>query len=92
MPDLAPSDKNRFLGTTSIVKSIKYLSGSISYSTYNNASDILRLTGKPIYVTCNGIKLSEISDKGSEGYNWKQLSTGGILTVIHSGKDVEIGF
>jgi len=92
MPDLAPSDKNRFLGTTSIVKSIKYLPGSISYSTYNNASDILRLTGKPIYVTCNGIKLSEISDKGSEGYNWKPLSTGGILTVIHSGKDVEIGF
>ena len=91
VPELAPSDKNRFLGTTSVVTSIKYLPGSISYSTYSNASDIIRLRKKPVSVKCNGIVLKEISNSVSEGYAWESLSTGGILRISHAGKNIEIG-
>lgn len=92
MPELAPSHKNRFLGTTSIVTLISYKPEAINYSTYGSATDILRLTKKPVKISCDGAKMKEISDINSEGFIWKALSSGGALQIKHSGRKINIFF
>jgi len=92
MPQLAPSSKDRFLKTSSIVRSIQYSPEEIIYSTYDEAEDILRLTKKPRSVTCDGTKLIESTDDIPESYSWKPLEKGGVLIVRHTGKKVEIIF
>jgi len=87
-PELAPADKNRFLSSTSVVTTIKYGKEIIDYSTYDSATDILRLKQKPIKITCDGVELKESSD--AEGFNWKNLSSVGVLKVKHRGKKIEI--
>jgi hypothetical protein len=92
MPELAPSHRNRFLSTTSIVKSISYKPEAVSYSTYGLANDVLRLTRKPVKVTCDGAALKEYSESNKEGYKWKPLAIGGVLQLEHSGRNVDIYF
>ena len=92
MPDLAPSDKNRFLGTTSVVTKIEYLETSIKYSTYTEATDVLRLKTKPLSVKCDRLAMQETSEVKVDGYSWEPLSTGGILRVGHKCNNIEITF
>jgi hypothetical protein len=92
MPDLAPAGKNRFLGSTSIVTSISYSPEVINYSTFDAASDILRLRQKPVKVTCDEVEIKESADNQSDGYNWKDLQSGGALQIKHHGKNVNIFF
>jgi hypothetical protein len=90
MPELAPSDKNRFLGTSSLVTNILYQKDKIIYTTYAGASDVLRLTTKPDKITVDGSELKESAMAGPEGYAWKPLTIGGVLRIKHSGKEVII--
>ncbi len=90
MPELAPADKNRFLGSTSVVTSIKYAPDSIIYSTYDPATDVLRLKKKPFKVTSDGIELKESGDADTEGFNWKDMSSGGVLKIKHTGKKIRV--
>ena len=87
-PSLASSGKNRFLGTTSVVTSIEYKPGTINYSTYDPANDVLRLKQKPVKITCDGVELKEARE--NDGFQWKNLTTGGVLQIKHSGKKVII--
>jgi hypothetical protein len=90
MPELAPAQKNRFLSSTSIVTSINYTPEIITYITYDSATDILRLKLKPVKIICDGLELKELSD--AEGFSWKNLSSGGVLTIRHIGKKTDIVF
>ncbi|MDP4222209.1 MAG: hypothetical protein Q8868_02755 [Bacteroidota bacterium] len=92
MPELAPPGRNRLLGSNSVVKYIRYLSGSITYTTYDPESrEVLRLTSRPVSVMVNGAKLSESTGSTGEGWNWEPLGTGGILRICHSsGVNVKI--
>jgi hypothetical protein len=90
MPELAPSDKDRLLGTTSLVTSINYKREAISYSTYGSATDILRLTKKPVKITCDGKELKKITEGISEGYIWEPFPSGGELHITHTGRNIEI--
>lgn len=92
MPELAPSSKNRFLKSSSVVTSINYSPESIIYATYGEAEDILRLIKKPRSVKCEGKKLPKINDGTADSFSWKPLDSGGVLTVRHGGKNVEIMF
>jgi hypothetical protein len=92
MPELAPSNKNRFLGTSSVVISIEYKPDAITYTTYDRATDLLRLTRKPASVTCDGIQLNKTDDPDAEGYIWKAMATGGVLQIKHTGKKLDILF
>jgi hypothetical protein len=89
MPELAPANKNRFLGTTSLVTDIDYERDKISYSTFSGAADVLRLTSKPARITVDGIELGKAAT-GSTGYEWKPLASGGVLRIIHTGRKVMI--
>ncbi len=90
MPELAPSGKNRFLGTNSIVTRIVYTGTSVNYSTYNGSEDILRLNTKPSSVKCDGEAIKEMSDGDIDGFIWEPLNVGGILRISHKGINVEI--
>jgi hypothetical protein len=90
MPELAPAEKNRFLSSTSIVTSINYTAEVINYITYAGSSDILRLKLKPEIITCDGVELKEGIEVNSEGFTWRALSSGGVLTINHSGRKISI--
>jgi hypothetical protein len=90
MPELAPANKNRFLNSTSTVTSIEYKPGKINYTTFDTATDILRLKQKPVKITCDGKELKESADTNTEGYSWKALSSGGVLQVKHIGRKIII--
>jgi hypothetical protein len=89
-PELAPLNKNRFLGTTSLVTNILYQKDRIIYTAFAGASDVLRLMTKPAKISVDGIELNPVSTPDSEGYSWKPLPGGGVLWVKHSGKKVTI--
>jgi hypothetical protein len=83
MPDLAPSNRNRLLGSTSVITKIEYKPDSICYLTFDPSSkETLRLIKKPKNITVNGKKLSEDSKDFQQVWNWKQLEKGGILSII----------
>ncbi len=89
-PELAPSDKNRFLSSSSVVKSISYDPDGILYSTYGTSSDILRLKSKPGKVICDGKKLKELKADSNEGFSWQPLTSGGVLKINHKGNNVSV--
>jgi hypothetical protein len=90
MPRLAPSGKNRFLGTTSVVTAISYEPNKITYKTYEPATDILRLTRHPEKVIVDGKELKEYGGQQIDGFIWIPLSEGGELKISHSGRVVLI--
>jgi len=92
MPELAPSGKNRFLGTTSLITSINYMPEAIKYSTYGSATDILRLTRKPVKITCDGTEMKVFAEGNIEGCRWKPLQNGGVLQIMHNGSKLDISF
>jgi hypothetical protein len=89
-PELAPSGKNRFIGTNSIVTRIVYTGTSVNYTTYNGSEDVLRLNTKPSSVKCDGEAIREKPDGDIEGFRWEPLNVGGILRISHKGNNVEI--
>jgi hypothetical protein len=94
MPELAPADKNRLLGSSSVVRSVKYLTDRIEYITWDDGADeILHLISKPKSLTINGRAINEEANTQKEGWNWQPLQEGGILRVNHgSGNTVNILF
>lgn len=92
MPDLAPSERNRFLGTTSIVSKIVYTGTSINYTTFAGSEDVLRLKTKPSSVKCDGVAIQDGSDGDIDGSVWEPLTVGGILRISHKGNNIEILF
>jgi len=90
MPELAPSNKNRFLSSTSVVTAMEYQHEGIKYSTYSSGTDVLRLMQKPAGIKCDGIVMDETHEANADGYIWKPLEKGGVLQIRHSGKNIQI--
>ena len=80
----------------------KFLSGSVPldkvektlvhYRTFDSEStEILRLCIKPEAVTVNNISIPETDTTTNEGWNWKPLEKGGVLTIRHiNGNEVTV--
>ena len=93
MPGLAPTGRNRILGSTSVIKSVVYGAANIRYSTFDAAStEIMRLKEKPDGITVNGNSLPEIPGEGLSGWKWIPLDEGGVLEVNKNGAEVIIFF
>jgi hypothetical protein len=92
MPELAPAEKNRLLGSSSVVQSVKYLADRIEYITWDSsANEVLRLISKPRSLTVNERAINEETNTKKEGWNWQPLQKGGILKVYHnSGNTINI--
>ncbi len=83
---------NHLLKSSSTVQKIKYETNKISFTTYDNQSEVvLRLASKPKSVTVSGKALNQLNQLDGEGYVWKALENGGVLKVKYSiGVDVII--
>jgi hypothetical protein len=56
----------------------------INYRTFDEKStEVIRMKQKPESVLVNNQKIRETEQTDSEGWNWKPLKMGGILTVTH---------
>ncbi len=100
-PELAPSDQNHLLSSTSVIQLIEYpatlnkFPGSeitenqvkktiLNYRTYDNKStEVIRLKSKPGSVLLNQKPLQENAREAEEGWSWKSLGQGGVLTIRH---------
>lgn len=96
-PRLAPKDDNHILFSTSVIQQADYhgqnnkilwdlndnasgIRSMIRYSTFDNSGyEIIRMTTKPAAVHLEGKPLNET--KGGEGFTWKTLKDGGVLTI-----------
>jgi len=84
IPEWVPAG-NHLLKSSSVVQKIKYEKNKISFSTYDNQSEVvLRVTSKPKSVTVSGAKLKSLTKLNAEGYLWKKLDEGGALKIIYT--------
>ncbi len=57
----------------------------IHYRTFDNKSvEVFRLTQKPTAVLVNQKSISELKNMDGEGWNWKAMEVGGLLTIKHT--------
>jgi len=83
---LTASDKSHLLGSTSTIQKIKYEANKISFTTFDNQSEVvLRLASKPKSVTVSGKILNQINQLDGDGYVWKALDKGGFLKMKYTG-------
>lgn len=60
----------------------------VRYFTYDKSSkEVLRLIQKPIAITVNKKEIPELTSDGNEGWTWKPLDKGGIVTITHTQGD-----
>ena len=93
-PELAPENENHLLGSSSVIKSIKYSGNQIEYKTYDKKStELLRVIKKPVKVTLNDKDLPESSIPEDNSWSWHKLNTGGVLEISHhDGNEVVISY
>ena len=96
-PGLAPDDATHLLSTTSVIRNINYTTQPIIseenpdevllyYRTYDISSvEKIRLMEKPGRVMAGGNPLNEMHLEDGEGWSWRPLKKGGLLTVKHEG-------
>jgi len=85
MPELAPYE-NHLLMSSSVVKSISYDSRELTFTTYDDHSEVtLRLVSKPYKITINGKTLETKAQSGADCWKWTPLEKGGIVTISYSG-------
>jgi len=90
LPETAPRDSDHLLRASSVVQEIEYAPLSIRYRTFDaEASEVLRLTFKPICVRADGADLPEVSTLGEEPA-WSFDATLNVLRVRHKAKTVQI--
>jgi hypothetical protein len=90
MPETAPRDSDHLLRSSSVVQSIEYAPLYIRYRTFDvEASEVLRLTFKPVRVLADGVTLHEVDTLRDEAA-WNFDATLNVLRVRHNARTVEI--
>ncbi|HTE33591.1 MAG TPA: hypothetical protein VK666_24585 [Chryseolinea sp.] len=85
LPELAPPNMDHLLRSSSIVSKIYYSPKDISYTIFDDSSrEVLRLSGKPNSVRADAKELTETNEKNGEGWRWRPLKNGGVLTITHN--------
>ncbi|MFZ4463299.1 MAG: hypothetical protein ACOYN5_05600 [Bacteroidales bacterium] len=103
-PEIAPANTDHILSSTSVIQQADYhgrhhkelkdesgkLQSGISYETFDNhGTEQIRMIKRPTKILLNGNPLSETGS--GEGYIWKALQAGGILTINRlQGKQIDI--
>ncbi|MBI5032587.1 MAG: hypothetical protein HZB51_18835 [Chloroflexi bacterium] len=90
MPETAPCDSDHLLRSTSVVQEIVYAPLRIRYRTFDaRASQVLRLTFKPMRVLADGIELRQVKTLFEEP-GWSFAPVLNVVRVRYIGKNVEI--
>ncbi len=88
-PELAPKGQNHLLSTTSVIKRISYAAESVSYTTFDDASqELLRVNFTPTAVLAGGKRLLRFKDAADlerqEGYTFEPSGdVPGVLRIRH---------
>lgn len=101
LPELAPSDQDHLLSSTSVIQLMEYPPNInkfygdsvpiekvtrtlVHYRTFDSKStEIIRMCSKPETVSINNLQIDEVDSPVKEGWNWKPLGKGGLLTIRH---------
>ncbi len=82
-PEIAPSSQNHILRSTSVVKTVSYLTNQVNYSTFDaSATEVLKLNFVPIHVYAGGVELLQNTNLNQEG--WTFDTTSNVLSVRHN--------
>ncbi len=93
VPDWAPANEDHLLGSTSVIRSIRYDDSEIRYLTFDRRSvEVLRLRRKPATVLAGAVSLPLVSDlkSGREGYSVERAVRGGFVVRIKHRRSGEI--
>jgi len=85
VPEWAPPKAAHLLGSTSVVRSIRYGDSRIDYTTFDNQSlEVLRLPVAPLTVRAGSKRLSRLNDvRGNvQGYTVETVAGGGYVVRI----------
>jgi hypothetical protein len=84
VPEWVPLDQDHVLRSSSAIQKISYSPG-ITIRTFDTQGKVsIRMRSKPSSVRVDGKRLAEKKTAG-EGWTWKPLSSGGLLTIGYSG-------
>ncbi len=101
-PDLAPSDEDHILSSTSVIQQADYPPAineflvpevdiddvpkvKIYFRTFDKKGvEVIRMKKKPVKIFIDRKEIREGIDSAGNGYAWKALSKGGILTITRN--------
>lgn len=85
MPEIAaPARENHIVGSTAVVRDVKYAKGEVSYETFDAPAgtvDVLRLAFTPTSITADGQLLS--AGTSGDAYEVTKLPDGDSIVTIH---------
>ena len=83
--EFAPLGQDQVLRSSSVMQKIKYSARSVEYKTFDvAATEVLRLSFKPLHVTAGGAALNQRDGTREAGYTLQSLSAGDwIVRVRH---------
>ena len=83
IPEFAPVGEDHLLRSSSVVQRVEYGDRSIRYRTFDkDATDVLRLTYRPVRVTAGTETLKETRDLANGGYTIGALSDGDFVVRV----------
>ncbi len=89
VPEWAPADEDHLLGSTSVVRSIRYGEREITYITFDRRSrEVLRLRREPAAVRAGklGLARAKVLGIGQQGYSVEPMRQGGfVVRIEHHG-------
>ncbi len=87
IPQWSPPLESHLLRSTSVIRSVSYLSGEIDYETFDTTSaEVLHLTFVPAQVTANGVALPRQTVPSQPGWTFDQPT--GVLHISHTNSTV----
>lgn len=82
VPEWAPPSENHLVSSTSVILGVSYLSGEVSYRTFDAAStEVVRLNFTPSRITADGVDLARQTDLSQPGWTFDPAT--GVLRVYH---------
>jgi len=90
VPEWAPANESHLLGSSSVVTSISYAKGSVTYSTFDaQSSDVLRIDFVPDSVMGGGKPLARRKDLNQPGFTFDDQTH--VLRIRHDdARDIDI--
>ena len=83
IPTLAPQHQDHLLRSSSVVQTVQYGKRSIQYRTFDSsATEVMRLTYKPVRVQVGGASISSRADLKEQGYTVTALPDGDYVVKV----------
>ena len=93
VPEWAPADEDHLLGSTSVVRSIRYEEHEIAYVTFDRWSrEVLRLRRQPVAVRAGTVALARADNlqPGRQSYSVEPVAQGGFVVRIEHHRSARI--